>query len=227
MTDLISEVAKRVASAIKGTIPHPRFGLVSAVDPVNHAVKVHLQPEDIESGWMPYLVGARSGALRSGSPPSMGQHVKVTPIEGDPEHLVASADIHDDIVQAPTSPVTGKPAQPGEWLVRAGCGAPPTTTDGRSSGEADENGAWYHLMADAFHAGAGNASLSIANGSITLKVGAASFTFTAASLAVLGANIMTDQTVTGQTDVKTSSVRLNNHVHGGVKSGSDATSRPE
>lgn len=221
MTDLISEVAKRVASAIKNTIPHPRFGLVSAVDPVNHAVKVHLQPEDIESGWMPYLVGARSGALRSGSPPSMGQHVKVTPIEGDPEHLVASADVHDDIVQAPISPVTGKPAQPGEWLVRAGCGAPPTTTDGRSAGEADENGAWYHLMADAFHAGAGNASLSIANGSIALTVGGSSFMFSDGKLSISGATVETDQ------DVIASDISLTGHVHGGVKGGSETTSKPE
>lgn len=221
MTDLISEVAKRVASAIKNTIPHPRFGIVSAVDPVNHAVKVHLQPEDIESGWMPYLVGARSGALRSGSPPSMGQHVKVTPIEGDPEHLVASADIHDDIVQAPVSPVTGKPAQPGEWLVRAGYGAPPTTTDGRSAGEADENGAWYHLMADAFHAGAGNASLSIANGSIALTVGGSSFTFSEGKLSISGATVETDQ------DVVASGISLTSHVHGGVKGGSETTSKPE
>lgn len=221
MTDLISEVAKRAASAIKNTIPHPRFGLVSAVDPVNHAVKVHLQPEDIESGWMPYLVGARSGTLRSGSPPSMGQHVKVTPIEGDPEHLVASADVHDDIVQAPVSPVTGKPAQPGEWLVRAGCGAPPTTTDGRSAGEADENGAWYHLMADAFHAGAGNASLSIANGSIALTVGGSSFTFREGKLSISGATVETDK------DVLASGISLTGHVHGGVKGGSDSTGKPE
>ncbi|BCI68064.1 baseplate assembly protein [Acetobacter aceti] len=227
MTDLVSSVAKRVAAAIKNTIPHPRLGLVSAVDPVNHAVKVKLQPEDLETGWLPYVVGSRSGALRCGSPPSIGQHVKVTPIEGDAEHLVVSADIHDDVVQAPISPVTGKPAQPGELLVRAAYGAPPTTTEGRSAGEPDANGAWYHLTAGTFYAGAGNARMAITDGSITLTVGAASFTFTEAALAVLGANITTDETVTGQTDVKTSSISLNEHVHGGVKSGPDTTSAPE
>lgn len=233
MTDLVSQIAKRVAAAISNTIPHPRFGLVSAVDPVNHAVKVRLQPEDIESGWLPYAVGARAGDLRIGAPPSIGQHVKITPMEGDAEHMVVSADVFDDVVQAPISPATGKPAQPGEQLVRAGCGAPPTTTDGRNAGSATDGAAWYHLTAATFYAGAGNARIAVTNDSITLTVGSSSFTFTEASLSVLGANITTDEditangTVTGTSDVKTLSVSLNNHVHGGVKGGSDTTSKPE
>lgn len=221
MTDLHTLIARSVAAAVKNQIPSPRLGLVSSVDPVNHAVKVRLMPEDVETGWLPYAVGARSGDLRVGSPPSIGQHVKVTPIEGDAEHMIVSADVLDDVVRAPISPATGKPAQPGEWLLQAGAGGPPTEVDGRQAGSAASSGAWLHLTQLAFYAGAGDARLAIVNGSITVTIGGSEFAFTKASLAATGAKITSDQ------DVLAGSISLKSHKHGGVKSGSDSTGAAE
>ncbi|WP_243430087.1 baseplate assembly protein [Acetobacter sacchari] len=206
-------ISRMVAQAVANSIPAPSYGLVTAVDPINHAVKVALQPDGVESGWVQYGVGVRSGDLRMSAPPSIGQHVKVTPVGGDAEHLVVSADVFDDIIQSPTSPQTGKVAQSGEMLVMAGCGAPPTDTDTRTAGDATEGAGWFHITADGFYAGAAGATLSITTSSIVAKVGGCTMTLTSSGLSVTGGDITATGTVTGQTDVKTSSHSLNSHVH--------------
>lgn len=204
---MIDRIIRQLASAQRNAVASSRHGLVSAVDPINHAVKVRLQPEDIETGWLQYGAGVRSGDLRIGCPPSIGQHVAVSPMEGDPEHLLVSSDVFDDIVRAPLSPVTGKPAQSGEKLVRAGCGAPPTEVDGRGAGSAADNGAWYHITKGAFYAGAGSARLTITDGSVIITVGGASFTFDEESLSAVSAKIVSD------TDVLAGNISLKSHTH--------------
>ncbi|OUJ16485.1 baseplate assembly protein [Acetobacter sp. DsW_063] len=210
-----------VGQAVANSIPASSYGLVTAVDPINHAVKVTLQPDGVESGWIQYGVGVRSGDLRMSAPPSIGQHVKVTPIGGDAEHLVVSADVFDDIIQSPTSPQTGEVAQSGEMLVMAGCGAPPTDTDSRTAGDATEGAGWFHVTAGGFFAGAGDATLVITTSSIIAKVGGCTMTLSSSGLSVTGGDITASGTVTGQSDVKTSAHSLNSHVHTNGNSGAN------
>ena len=98
------------ASSVSG---RPRHGVVTAVDPTTHSVKVTIQPEGIVSGWIPDPGLACSG-LRISCPAETGTQVLLVPVEGDAEHPVIVARLFDTTVQAPKSPFTNKPVQPGE-----------------------------------------------------------------------------------------------------------------
>lgn len=98
------------ASSVSG---RPRHGVVSAVDPNTHSVKVTIQPEGIVSGWIPDPGLACSG-LRIACPAETGTQVLLVPVEGDAEHPVIVARLFDTTIAPPTSPFTNKPVQPGE-----------------------------------------------------------------------------------------------------------------
>ena len=104
-----------LASAQAARVGTARYAVVSAVDPTNHAVKVNIMPEDVESGWIPDGGFAAAG-LRVSCPCEIGTHVLVESAEGNAEHPVIVARLFDATTLPPVSPVTGKPAQPGEWL---------------------------------------------------------------------------------------------------------------
>ena len=62
-----------------------RFGLVSSYDPANYSAKVILQPDGLETGWLPVLsmwVGNGWGLF---APPSVGDMVEVGFIQDDSE----------------------------------------------------------------------------------------------------------------------------------------------
>ena len=90
-----------------------RHGLVTAVDPTNHAVKVSLQPEGMVTGWLPDP-GLACAGLRVCCPCEVGTQVLTVPVEGDAEHPVIVARIFDTVMSPPVSPATGQPVQPGE-----------------------------------------------------------------------------------------------------------------
>lgn len=100
--------AKQVAA-----IGQPRHALVTSVDAVSHSVKVTVQPEGIESGWIPDASIAAAG-LRIACPAEIGTQVLVVPVEGDAEHPVVIARLFDVSITPPVAPATGKPVQPGE-----------------------------------------------------------------------------------------------------------------
>lgn len=127
-------------------------------------------------------------------------HVVLQPVEGDGEHLVVTGSVYDTVVMAPVSPLTGKVAQPGELLVKGGCGLPPLTSSG-SVGASFSGAGWLHIGPDSIAAGAGNASLMIKDGTITLSVGGTDMTLTSAGLTLSGGDIRTDQH------------SLNEHIH--------------
>lgn len=210
--------AIHLASAQAARLGQPRHAIVSAVDPVAHAVKVKIQPENIESGWLPDGVPA-AGSLRIAAPTEIGTQVKIDAINGDAENPLLGARIYDVKVQAPVSPATGTQAQPGEYLMMAGQGAPPTTDDG-AVGAVTANAAWFHLTPAVFTAGAGNATLVITNGSIVAKVGGVTMMLSATGLAVTGGPITSD------TDVLAAGISLTKHVHTGVQSGTSTTGVP-
>jgi phage baseplate assembly protein V len=51
--DKLLNLVRREAHRVVNQWSRPRVGLVSAYDPDRHAVRVRLQPEDVESGWIP------------------------------------------------------------------------------------------------------------------------------------------------------------------------------
>ncbi|KXU99224.1 baseplate assembly protein [Gluconobacter potus] len=201
-------------------IPQPVLGLVSAVDPVTHSCKVLIQPDETETGWLPFMSLA-VGDLRISAPPHIGQQVQVLPQEGDAEHNVVTGSLFDDIVGAPVSPATGEVAQPGEMLIQTGCGAPPQDTTGRTAGAATSGAPYWHITPTALYFGAGTVSGSVQNGSFVVKVGSCVMTLSASGLAITGGPITTDGNVVAQGDVKTSEHSLSSHVHTNGNDGAD------
>ena len=107
------ETVKLHAATQAGALGQPRHALVTSVDPTSHSVKVSIQPEGIESGWIPDVAIAAQG-LRITCPAEIGTQVLVVPVEGDAEHPVVVARLFDVSITPPTSPATNKPVQPGE-----------------------------------------------------------------------------------------------------------------
>ena len=107
------ETVKLHAATQAGALGQPRHALVTSVDAVSHAVKVTIQPEGLESGWIPDGAVAASG-LRIACPSEIGTQVLVVPVEGDAEHPVVVARLFDITLMPPSSPATASPVQPGE-----------------------------------------------------------------------------------------------------------------
>ena len=106
--------AIKLHSAVHATaIGQPRHGIVTSVDPVNHAVKVMIQPDNVESGWIPDGVIAAAG-LKIACPSEVGTQVLLVAVEGDAEHPVVVARLFDTVVTAPVSPATSRAVQAGE-----------------------------------------------------------------------------------------------------------------
>ena len=198
--DLISSLAG--ASALQQA--QPQHAVVSAVDPVSHAVKVILQPSGVETGWLPDP-GLAAGDLRIASPTQEGTHVLVAPVGGDAENPVIVGRIFDVTTTPPISPVTGKPAQAGEWLAMAGQGTP--SIKDNTVGASTDGAGWIHLMRTGVFLGAGGVQLGVTQGGVTIKAGGATYTFSPETLALSGAAINTDQ------DVTAGDVSVKGHVH--------------
>ncbi|MCE2563666.1 phage baseplate assembly protein V [Komagataeibacter sp. FNDCF1] len=208
---------RMLAANMANAQAQPGLGLVSAVDPLNHAVKVTAQPAGVETGWIPYAA-MQVGTLRIACVPDIGTHVLLVRLEGDGEHAVCACPVYDAVILPPVSPATGHVAQPGELLVVAGCGAPPTGDD-TTPGAVSRNAPWWHLTRDTIYSGAGNTTETLTNGSRAWKVDGVTMTLDTNGLTVTGGPIITDGnitaqgTVTGQTDVKAAGISGKSHIH--------------
>ena len=112
MTERFVNAFKAYASALDVSHGQPRLAIVTSVDPATYAARVKLQPEDVQTGWLPIKsawVGAGWGLV---SPPSVGDQVLVMPQEGDAEHGIIVGHLYSDQQRAPSG------GTPGElWLV--------------------------------------------------------------------------------------------------------------
>lgn len=113
MAEWLETVKLHAATQVAAT-GQARHALVTSVDPVAHAVKVSIQPEGIESGWIPDGTLAAATGLRIACPTEIGSQVLVIPVEGDAEHPVLVAKVFDVTIAPPKSPATGKTVQAGE-----------------------------------------------------------------------------------------------------------------
>ncbi|OAG75980.1 Phage-related baseplate assembly protein [Acetobacter malorum] len=216
MTDM-----RVIAYSVTGMIGAAHHGLISAVDPTTHDVKVKLQPGGNETGWLPFAA-MQVGDLRIACPPNVGTQVHLTPVDGDPEHSVVASPVFCVVMTPPISPATGKPAQPGEYLLMAGCGAPPVDEAGRDAGKAADSAPWMHVTRDTFYSGVGKgATATISDGQHVWKAGGVTATLSASGFSVSGGNITTDKDVQASGDVKTSSHSLNGHIHTNGNNGSN------
>ena len=107
------ERVKLEAMMADSRIGRLRHAIVSAVDAKTHTVKVTIQPEGIESGWIPDS-GFAAGGLKIACPCEVDTQVVIAPIEGDAEHPVIVGRLFDATKTPPVSPASGEVVQPGE-----------------------------------------------------------------------------------------------------------------
>lgn len=81
---LRSNVAQLAQMSARGFAP-PKLGIVSSFDgrPGRYAVKVRLQPEDVETGWLPIILLLAGQAWGVYAAPSVGDQALVVYQEGD------------------------------------------------------------------------------------------------------------------------------------------------
>ena len=87
MDDLMN-AARREAERVMATRATTRTGLVTSYDPDNYAVKVALQPEGVETGWLPLASPWVGNGWGMFAPPSIGDQVVVEALEGENETRV-------------------------------------------------------------------------------------------------------------------------------------------
>lgn len=158
-----------------------RIGLVTSYDPATHSVKVEVQPEGVESGWMPIQtmqIGAGWGVYAA---PSQGDQAVVMFIEGDAEACVCIGFLPSDVDRPPNVPA-------GEIHLVHKAGAYLKLL---SDGSIASNGTWAHT------------------GDMTVT-----------------GDVHVTKTLTADTDVKTGTISLKTHKHGGVQSGASQTTTP-
>lgn len=194
------QLAKLQAALVLGNSARARIGLVTAYNPSTYAVKATIQPEGIETGWLPVmslLVGPQWGLLTA---PSVGNQVLILFQENDPKTGIVIGCLFSLADQPP-----GK-AQPGEfWVVHS-------------------TGSLLKFTADGKVALTSNGDLNVtAGGKIVAQASEMDLT---GNLKVTG-DITGTGTVTGNTDVKTGTVSLKGHVHPGVTSGPSLTGLPQ
>lgn len=179
---------------------HPKIGTISGYDPSKQAVKVQLQPDGNQTGWLPLgslWVGNGWGLVCA---PVLGSQVEVTFVDGNDEAGSANLRFFSNVEAGPAAPA-------GEfWLVHKSGQSVKLTNDGKLTLN-DGHGATVTLD------GAGNINSQATQWTHT---GPVHFTD----------NVQVDKTLTANTDVIGGGKSLKTHTHGGVQSGGSNTGPP-
>jgi hypothetical protein len=102
--DRLINAMKGHAGAMDGQGAQSRIGTVSAFDPVRHLVRVMLQPENVQSGWLPLgalMVGGGFGIVAA---PTIGQQALVVPQEGDADSGHVICGVYSAAAMPPVAP---------------------------------------------------------------------------------------------------------------------------
>ena len=110
---------KSIVQSMLARQGQPRWGIVTSVNPAIPVAKVMLQPDGVETGWLPIKCIA-AGPVHVIALPSPGDQVQVHADCGDAEHGVIAMAAHGGSVAPPSSPVTNKPPQCGEFGIFIG-----------------------------------------------------------------------------------------------------------
>jgi len=114
--DRLLNAIKGQAVALVRSQGQPRFGIVTSVDPVSYAARVVLQPEGVQTGWLPILSPWVGGGWGFVAVPNLGDQVLVVPQEGDAEHGVIIGCSYSSANRPPVG-------QPGELRIVHASGA--------------------------------------------------------------------------------------------------------
>lgn len=187
----------------------PRYGLVTSYDPNNYSAKVMLQPENVETGWLP--VGAEWVGNGWGlfCPPTPGNMAEVQFQEGGQSAGYICKVFYNDVDRP-------LPVPSGEfWLVH----------QSGSLLKFDNNGnVELATKQDLIATVGGNANVT-ATGNLNLAVtgniasSAASWTHTG-DFSVIG-------TIRATVDIIAKTISLLRHLHGGIIRGLDKTDPPQ
>ena len=81
MQDMLN-IARREAQRVMARLAMPKTGIVTGYDPDNHCAKVQLQPENVETGWLPIRTPWAGNGWGMFCPPAPGDEVEVGFQEG-------------------------------------------------------------------------------------------------------------------------------------------------
>lgn len=104
------EHIKRIVGEYLSQFVRPKFGIITSYDPSKYAVKVMLQPEQIETGWIQLSapwVGNQYGCVYG---PVQGDVVRVDFIDGNAQAAVVGGRFFSDTTPPPQ-------VASGQWLV--------------------------------------------------------------------------------------------------------------
>lgn len=197
---LLQNAIRTQAIAAANLRTFPRLGTISGYDPSRPAVKVMLQPEQNETGWIPLgSIWAGNGWGMFAAPP-LGIQVEVTYIDGNIDAGVVGLRYFSDVDQAIA-------VQSGEfWLVHARGQFVKLTNDGKLT-VSDGKGATVAL-----------------NGDGTITSAATTWNHTG-TLNVTG-DVNVSDTLTATTDVVGGGKSLKTHQHSGVQTGGGESGPP-
>lgn len=202
-----------------------KTGLVSGYDATNYSVKVTLQPEGIETGWIPLLSPWVGNGWGMFCPPTVGDMVEVQFEQGGAEAAFACLRFFND-QDRPLAVGAGE-----FWLVHKSGSSLKLTNDGKLSingyAEIDLTTPTLHITTsgNANVTVGGDAGLAI-SGNITSS--AAGWTHsgpvTVQGLVTVQGDVTSSGTVTGNSDVVGGGKSLKTHIHtGGTISGKTGT----
>jgi phage baseplate assembly protein gpV len=226
MKHLLNQLKSTAQQATQGRA-NTRHGTVSSYDPGAYAVKVMLQPDNVETGWLPLksiFIGNGWGIF---CPPSIGDAVEIDYQEGDNEVGSIGMRFFND----QDRPL---PCPSGEfWLVHKSGASVKSTNDGMLT-LSDPSGTVLQLSND------GNVRITgnlIVSGNTTTKGNTETDGATLSKGAITGQGGMAVSGGSGATvagnlavsggDVSADSISLKNHLTTGVQPGSGTSGKPQ
>ncbi len=81
-----------------------RWGVVTSVDPTRPAVKVTIQPEGVQSGWLPVAQSGAGASMTAVVIPDVGMNALLVPDLGDGGHYIVVGFAHSDVSVIPVVP---------------------------------------------------------------------------------------------------------------------------
>ncbi|MGN6536403.1 MAG: phage baseplate assembly protein V [Mesorhizobium sp.] len=102
MSDL-EDVIRRIVDQMLSRQPHSRIGTVTSYDPNRHAAKVMLQPENVESGWVPISTAHVGNGFGLAIGLTPGDQVEIGYFESNPDAPRITGRVHSDQERPPVA----------------------------------------------------------------------------------------------------------------------------
>jgi hypothetical protein len=114
-----------------------RIGIVTSVNPTTYLAKVTIEPEGVQSGWLPIETVWVGNGWGMSCPPNIGDQVRLSPQDGDANSLMITGRIFSSQQQPP-------PANAGEMVMVHVSGSYFKLLN---DGGIHSNGVWSHIGA--------------------------------------------------------------------------------